>query len=84
MMFGFNEESTVVWGQLLRLAEEGDLRAIKLYYEMLEKKQRQKKASAADTELEQMAAIRRAVFGERVSEAEEAEVDDGWDGEAGD
>ena len=43
-MFDGAESSRLIWGQLLRLAEGGDLRAIKLYYEMLEKKQRQQAA----------------------------------------
>lgn len=65
-MFDMTENSRVVWEQLLRLAESGDLRAIKLYYEMLEKKQRQQKSVSGedDREMEQMAAIRRAVFGD--------------------
>ena len=65
------QESTAVWEQLLRLAEEGDIRAIKLYYDMLEKKQRLSTASegrgAAD--IEPMAAIRRAVFGDAAVDA---------------
>ena len=62
-------ESDAVWEQLLRLAEDGDIRAIKLYYEMLEKKQRPQTAACvtdtkAASEIESMAAIRRAVFGD--------------------
>ena len=62
-------ESDTVWEQLLRLVEDGDIRAIKLYYEMLEKKQHAQTASGgtdrkAESEIESMAAIRRAVFGD--------------------
>ena len=54
--------SEAVWAQLLTLAENGDIRAIKLYYEMLEKKQQAADTSGRD--IEQMAAIRRAAFGD--------------------
>ena len=79
-MFGIGEGSAVVWEQLLRLAEGGDLRAIKLYYEMLEKHQRQQKSVHAEEEreMEQMAAIRRAVFGDAADgeQGQDAEDDD--------
>jgi len=58
------QESRAVWEQLLRLAEEGDIRAIKLYYEMLEKKQRSLSSGGGSPDMEQMADIRRAVFGD--------------------
>ena len=69
-MFDSNDRSAVVWEQLVRLAEGGDLRAIKLYYEMLEKQQRQKKGVCGEEgdDIEQMAAIRRAVFGDAAAE----------------
>ena len=51
-----------MWEQLLQLAESGDIRAIKLYYEMLEKKRRPAPSTADTAEIESMAAIRRAVF----------------------
>ena len=60
------KESRTVWKQLLRQAEDGDLKAIKLYYEMLEKKQR-KNTSSETEKIEQMAQIRRAVFGDSMS-----------------
>ena len=61
----FSQESEAVWEQLLRLAESGDIRAIKLYYDMLEKKQRPalEASVGAVPDIEPMAAIRRAVFG---------------------
>lgn len=62
------EESAAVWEQLLRLAEGGDIRAIKLYYDMLEKKQRQGAAGTVP-DMEPMAAIRRAVFGDAAVDA---------------
>lgn len=62
-------ESNAVWEQLLRLAEGGDIRAIKLYYEMLEKKQRSASAGGISLEVEPMAAIRRAVFGDAAVDA---------------
>lgn len=66
------QESAAVWEQLLRLAEGGDIRAIKLYYDLLEKKQRP--AAAVDAppagqSIEPMAAIRRAVFGDAAVDA---------------
>ena len=65
-MFEITGSSPLVWEQLLRLAEGGDLRAIKLYYEMLEKKERQQLSGGndGDREIEQMASVRRAVFGD--------------------
>ena len=65
-MFDETEDRRLIWEQLLRLAEGGDLRAIKLYYDMLEKKERQQKSNGNDDDrdMEQMAAIRRAVFGD--------------------
>ena len=62
-------ESDAVWEQLLRLAEGGDIRAIKLYYEMLEKKQRSASAGGVSFHVEPMAAIRRAVFGDAAVDA---------------
>ena len=67
-------ESDAVWEQLLRLAEDGDIRAIKLYYEMLEKKQQAQTVTGgtdkkAESEIESMAAIRRAVFGDAAVDA---------------
>ena len=69
----------VVWEQLLRLAESGDLRAIKLYYDMLEKQERRKNAACRedDCEMEQMAAIRQAVFGDMAEVKGDAEESDG-------
>ena len=58
------QESAAVWEQLLRLAEGGDIRAIKLYYDMLEKKQRPVTAGGHAPDMEPMAAIRQAVFGD--------------------
>ena len=55
-------EADSVWEQLLQLAKSGDIRAIKLYYEMQEKRQRTGDGDAAA--MTQMAQIRRAVFGE--------------------
>lgn len=80
-MLEMAEDSATVWKQLLRLAEGGDLRAIKLYYEMLEKKERQQKAVSAedDREMEQMAAIRRAVFGDAVDLAADTDGEDAAD-----
>ena len=60
------EENEEVWEQLLRQAKDGDLKAIKLYYDMLEKKQR-KNTSSESAKIEQMAQIRRAVFGEAMT-----------------
>lgn len=67
----FPQESGTVWEQLLRLAESGDIRAIKLYYDMLEKKQRPASGTSAGTapDIEPMAAIRRAVFGDAAIDA---------------
>ncbi len=48
-----------IWEKLTELAAGGDCRAMKLYYDLLEKRQRN---SGAD--IMQMAAIRRAVFGD--------------------
>lgn len=64
-------ESAAVWEQLLVLAEGGDIRAIKLYYDMLEKKQAQARGTEGteDGGVEQMAAIRRAVFGDAAVDA---------------
>ncbi len=58
------QESAAVWEQLLRLAEGGDIRAIKLYYDMLEKKQRPAATEQHVSCIEPMAAIRQAVFGD--------------------
>ena len=71
-MFEITGSSPLVWEQLLRLAEGGDLRAIKLYYEMLEKKERQQLSGGndGDREIEQMASVRRAVFGDAVFNGE--------------
>ena len=56
------EENPAIWNALLQQAENGDLRAIKLYYELLEKKRR---GAGGDAEaVEDMAEIRRAVFGD--------------------
>ncbi len=63
------QESTAVWEQLLRLAEGGDIRAIKLYYDMLEKKQRPAVGGGIGADMEPMAAIRRAVFGDAAVDA---------------
>lgn len=65
----FAGESAVVWEQLLQLAESGDIRAIKLYYDMLEKKQRPAPQSGTSPDMEPMAAIRRAVFGDAAVDA---------------
>ena len=64
-------ESAIVWEQLLALAESGDIRAIKLYYEMLEKKRiiGAGRDASGDREMEQLAAIRRAVFGDAAVDA---------------
>ena len=56
-----------VWEQLLQLAESGDIRAIKLYYEMMEKRQRADGEEAS--EMTRMAQIRRAVFGDADGES---------------
>ena len=61
------EESSVVWDQLLRLAEDGDIRAIKLYYEMLERRRRireNRESSVYRQDIEELCEIRRAVFGD--------------------
>lgn len=61
------EESAVVWSQLLQLAESGDIRAIKLYYEMLERRRRireNRERSAYRQDIEELCEIRRAVFGD--------------------
>lgn len=63
------EESAAVWEQLLRLAEGGDIRAIKLYYDMLEKKQHPAPKGTCPSDMEPMAAIRRAVFGDAAVDA---------------
>ncbi len=68
------QESADVWEQLLRLAEGGDIRAIKLYYDMLEKKQRSVPHDGTahggiTPDMEPMAAIRRAVFGDAAVDA---------------
>ena len=65
------QESGAVWEQLLRLAEGGDIRAIKLYYDMLEKKQRSASGASVGSvpDIEPMAAIRRAVFGDAAVDA---------------
>lgn len=61
MEFGGVISGTEIWDKLTALAAAGDCRAMKLYYELLEKKQ---KANAKDApDMMQMAAIRRAVFG---------------------
>ncbi len=71
------QESTAVWEQLLRLAEGGDIRAIKLYYDMLEKKQRPVTAERSAPDMEPMAAIRRAVFGDAATD-DPPDADDDW------
>ena len=48
------QESAAVWEQLLRLAEGGDIRAIKLYYDMLDKKQRPVTAGGHAPDMEPM------------------------------
>jgi len=63
------EESAAVWEQLIRLAEGGDIRAIKLYYDMLEKKQHPAPKGTCPSDMEPMAAIRRAVFGDAAVDA---------------
>ena len=69
------EENPAIWNALLRQAENGDLRAIKLYYELLEKKRRA--AGGMPEEIEQMATIRQAVFGDPAAGAEtEAEEEE--------
>ena len=75
-VFTETAESEAVWEQLLALAEGGDIRAIKLYYEMLDKKQRGGTAHGTacgtagdDSTIEQIAAIRRAVFGDEAVDA---------------
>lgn len=79
-VFAETAESEAVWEQLLALAEGGDIRAIKLYYEMLDKKQRGGTAHGTahgtaygtagdDSTIEQIAAIRRAVFGDEAVDA---------------
>ena len=68
-------ESRAVWKKLRGLAENGDMKAIKLYYDILAKKE-QGSASAAsasgvgmsggkkEPDMMPLAAIRRAVFGD--------------------
>ncbi len=68
-----------IWDKLTALAASGDCRAMKLYYELLEKKQRAHAADAPD--MAQMAAIRRAVFGEK---AMREDFDTGGDPPEGD
>ena len=70
-------ESRTVWKMLRGLAENGDMKAIKLYYDILVKKEQgslSAGASAADAKMSgrkrepdmmPLAAIRRAVFGDR-------------------
>ena len=71
-----------VEGQLMQLIEKGDIRAIKLYYDLAERKRKAEEQQmiaggmgsaagasaggrgAAVPDMEEMAAIRRAVFGE--------------------
>ena len=62
------EENPAIWNALLQQAQNGDLRAIKLYYELLEKKRRGAGGDAAA--VEDMAAIRRAVFGDGAEDEE--------------
>ena len=85
-VFAEAAESEAVWEQLLALAEGGDIRAIKLYYEMLDKKQRGGTAHGTagdDSTIEQIAAIRRAVFGDEAVDAAAREAAGGVWGTGG-
>ena len=93
-VFAEAAESEAVWEQLLALAEGGDIRAIKLYYEMLDKKQRGSTAHGTahgtahctagdDSTIEQIAAIRRAVFGDEAVDAAAREAAGGVWGTGG-
>ena len=59
------KEFPAVWQQLLLLTEKGDIRAVKLYFDLMERlyKTVSKKDGAGARDMEEMAAIRRAVFG---------------------
>ncbi|MGM9624425.1 MAG: hypothetical protein ACI3XM_01835 [Eubacteriales bacterium] len=69
-------ESRAVWKKLRGLAENGDMKAIKLYYDILAKKEQGSASAAAaasgegvsggkrEPDMMPLAAIRRAVFGD--------------------
>ncbi|MBP3919603.1 MAG: hypothetical protein J6I50_10605 [Clostridia bacterium] len=57
-------ETDAIWKKLLSKAKSGDYRSIKLYYDLLEKKEKAQNADSNKQEVMQLSAIRRAVFGD--------------------
>lgn len=57
-------ETDAIWETLLSKARNGDCQAIKLYYDLMEKKKKAQNADSSKQEVMQLSAIRRAVFGD--------------------